>query len=208
MEGFITEPKEIERRSFEIIEEGLSGMSFPEDTRDIVKRVIHTTADFDYAESLVFSEGAVERAIKALKEKAAIVTDTMMAYSGINKKALSVLNCSIHCFMGDSDVAGEAEERKITRAWVSMERAAALDKKLIFAIGNAPTALINIRKMVEEGRLEPELVIAVPVGFVNVREAKELIIKSDIPHIVSRGNKGGSSVAAAIMNAILYKAVK
>ena len=110
MEGFITEPKEIERRSFERIAEGLSGMSFPEDTRDIVKRVIHTTADFDYAESLVFSEGAVERAVKALKEKAAVVTDTMMAYSGINKKALSVLNCSIHCFMGDADVAGKLKK--------------------------------------------------------------------------------------------------
>ncbi len=208
MEGFITEPKEIERKSFEIIEERLSGCSFPPGSRDIVKRVIHTTADFDYADNLVFSEGVIDRGIRALKEEAAIVTDTMMAYSGINKKAVSELGCSIHCFMADKDVAEEAEKRRITRAMVSMERAEALGKKLIFAVGNAPTALIHLYDMVREGRLEPELIVAVPVGFVNVREAKELIIGSRIPYIAARGNKGGSNVAAAVMNALLYKALK
>jgi len=206
MEGFITEPKEIERKSFEIIEERLSGFCFPPGSRDIVKRVIHTTADFDYADNLVFSEGVIDRGIRALKEEAAIVTDTMMAYSGINKKAVSELGCSVHCFMADKDVAEEAEKRRITRAMVSMERAAALEKRLILAVGNAPTALIAIYEMVRDGRLDPELIVAVPVGFVNVREAKELIIGSGIPHIAARGNKGGSNVAAAVMNALLYRA--
>ena len=130
-----------------------------------------------------------------------------MAYSGINKRSVSELGCSIHCFMADRDVAEEAGKRQITRAMVSMERAAALEKRLILAVGNAPTALIAVYEMVKDGRLDPELIVAVPVGFVNVREAKELIIGSGIPHIAARGNKGGSNVAAAVMNALLYRAV-
>ncbi len=201
----IVKPMEIEKRSFEIITERLNGRTFGEDKDDIVKRVIHTSADFDYADNLVFSEVVVEKALEAIKAGATIVTDTRMAWSGINKKILESFGGQAVCFMSDEDVAAEAKERGITRAMVSMEKACALEGPVIFAIGNAPTALIAIDELVKEGKLDPALVIGVPVGFVNVVESKELIIESGIPHIVARGNKGGSNVAAAICNALLYK---
>ena len=201
----IVKPMEIEKRSFEIIAERLNGRTFGEDKDDIVKRVIHTSADFDYADNLVFSDGVVEKALEAIKAGATIVTDTRMAWSGINKKILESFGGQAVCYMSDEDVAAEAKERGITRAMVSMEKACALEGPVIFAIGNAPTALIAIDELVKEGKLDPALVIGVPVGFVNVVESKELIIESGIPHIVARGNKGGSNVAAAICNALLYK---
>lgn len=201
----ITEPSEIEKRSFEIIEKHLGGREFPEGQRDIIKRVIHATADFDYADNLNFSEGAVGKALKALQNGADIVTDTNMALSGINKKALSALGCAAHCFMADRDVAEAAKSRGITRAIVSMEKACSLKKSLVFAVGNAPTALIRLYGLICEGRVKPELIIGVPVGFVNVLEAKRLIMEGSTPYIVSKGNKGGSTVAAAICNALLYK---
>ena len=201
----IVKPMEIEKRSFEIITERLNGRTFGEDKDDIVKRVIHTSADFDYADNLVFSDGVVEKALDAIKSGATIVTDTRMAWSGINKKILESFGGQAVCYMSDEDVAAEAKERGITRAMVSMEKACALEGPVIFAIGNAPTALIAIDELVKEGKLDPALVIGVPVGFVNVVESKELIIESEIPHIVARGNKGGSNVAAAICNALLYK---
>ena len=201
----IVKPMEIEKRSFEIITERLNGRTFGEDKDDIVKRVIHTSADFDYADNLVFSDGVVEKALEAIKAGATIVTDTRMAWSGINKKILESFGGQAVCYMSDEDVAAEAKERGITRAMVSMEKACALEGPVIFAIGNAPTALIAIDELVKEGKLDPALVIGVPVGFVNVVESKELIIESGIPHIVARGNKGGSNVAAAICNALLYK---
>lgn len=201
-------PMDIENRSFEIITELLGDRSLDPENELVIKRVIHTTADFDYADNLVFSEHAVARGIEALKKGCHIVTDTQMAKAGINKKTLEKLGGEVHCFMSDEDVAEEAKERGITRAVVSMERAAALAQQgmpLIFAIGNAPTALIRIRELFDEGRINPELVIGVPVGFVNVVESKELIIDSAMPHIVARGRKGGSNVAAAICNAMLYQ---
>ena len=201
----IVKPMEIEKRSFEIITERLNGRTFGEDKDDIVKRVIHTSADFDYADNLVFSDGVVEKALDAIKAGATIVTDTRMAWSGINKKILESFGGQAVCYMSDEDVAAEAKERGITRAMVSMEKACALEGPVIFAIGNAPTALIAIDELVKCGKLSPALVIGVPVGFVNVVESKELIIESEIPHIVARGNKGGSNVAAAICNALLYK---
>ena len=201
----IVKPMEIEKRSFEIITERLNGRTFGEDKDDIVKRVIHTSADFDYADNLVFSDGVVEKALEAIKAGATIVTDTRMAWSGINKKILESFGGQAVCYMSDEDVAAEAKERGITRAMVSMEKACALEGPVIFAIGNAPTALIAIDELVKCGKLSPALVIGVPVGFVNVVESKELIIESEIPHIVARGNKGGSNVAAAICNALLYK---
>ncbi len=201
----IVKPMEIEKRSFEIITERLNGRTFGEDKDDIVKRVIHTSADFDYADNLVFSDGVVEKALEAIKAGATIVTDTRMAWSGINKKILESFGGQAVCYMSDDDVAAEAKERGITRAMVSMEKACALEGPVIFAIGNAPTALIAIDELVKCGKLSPALVIGVPVGFVNVVESKELIIESEIPHIVARGNKGGSNVAAAICNALLYK---
>lgn len=203
----IIKPMEIEKRSFEIISEILNGrgVSLDPENEPVIKRVIHTTADFDYVDNLVFSEGAVRLGIEALKSGCDIVTDTQMARSGINKSALSRLGGEAHCFMSDEDVAEEARARGVTRAAVSMEKAASLDKPLIFAIGNAPTALIALDELIKEGRLEPKLIIGVPVGFVNVVESKELIIASRTPHIVARGRKGGSNVAAAIVNALLYR---
>ncbi|MGN0205332.1 MAG: precorrin-8X methylmutase [Coprococcus sp.] len=197
-------PADIEKRSFEIITEELGERVLNELQAPIIKRVIHTSADFEYAESLCFSEYAVEKALTSLKRGACIVTDTQMGRAGINKKVIGKLGGEVYCFMSDPDVAEAAKKNGTTRAVASMEKAAALNKPLIFAIGNAPTALIQLYQMIEEGRLRPELVIGVPVGFVNVVQAKELIMTADVPYIVARGRKGGSNVAAAICNALLY----
>ena len=196
-------PMESEARSFEIIGQELQH-PIDEALAPIIKRVIHTTADFDYADNLCFSEGVLDRALQAIREGAAIVTDTTMAMSGINKKALARHGGEVFCFIGDPDVAEAAKAEGTTRAVQSMEKAAKLDRPLIFAIGNAPTALIHIYEMISEGRLDPRLVIGVPVGFVNVVQSKELIMTADVPYIVARGRKGGSNVAAAICNALLY----
>ncbi len=204
----IIKPMDIEKKSFEIITELLGDRKIPEDRESIVKRVIHTTADFDYADNLVFSDNAVEDAIVALKGGCDIVTDTQMARAGINKTILGKLGGEVHCFMSDEDVAAEAKKRGITRATVSMEKAAKLEKPCIFAIGNAPTALIALKELMDAGKLNPAMIIGVPVGFVNVVESKELIIESDVPFIVARGRKGGSNVAAAICNALLYKIMR
>ncbi len=202
----IVKPMDIEKRSFEIITELLGDTPIPKENELVVKRVIHTSADFDYAKNLVFSQDAVAKGIEALKNGCDIVTDTQMAKAGINKTILGKLGGQVHCFMSDPDVAAEAKERGITRAIVSMERAAALPKPCIFAIGNAPTALISIKEQMEKNKLHPALIIGVPVGFVNVVESKELIIESSLaPYIVARGRKGGSNVAAAICNALLYQ---
>lgn len=199
-------PGDIERRSFEMISEELRvrGIVLPPETEAVTKRVIHTSADFDYAQTMVYSPNAVELAGKLLRSGADIVTDTNMALAGINKKALSRFGGTVHCFMAEESVAEEARARGLTRAAVSMERAALLGKPLLFAVGNAPTALIRLYELMEEGRFFPDFIIGVPVGFVNVEAAKELILKSRVPHIVNRGRKGGSNIAAAICNAILY----
>ncbi len=201
-------PAEIEKRSFAIITEELGAHTFPPDIEPVVKRVIHTTADFDYADNLVFSADAVARAHRAIQAGAHIVTDTSMAKAGINKRMLARFGGEVHCFIADEDVAAEAKRRGVTRSAVSMERAAGLQVPLIFAIGNAPTALLAIHRLMAADMLSPELVIGVPVGFVNVAESKELILASDVPHIVARGRKGGSNVAAAIVNALLYQLVR
>jgi len=201
-------PMDIEKRSFEIITEILGDRKLDPENELVIKRAIHTTADFDYADNLVFSPHAVTRGIEALKGGCDIVTDTQMAKSGISKATLARLGGEVHCFMSDPDVAAEAKARGVTRALVSMEKAARLDKPCIFAIGNAPTALIRIRELIDSGELKPALVIGVPVGFVNVVESKELIIETDVPHIVARGRKGGSNVAAAIVNALLYQILR
>ncbi|MDY3226016.1 MAG: precorrin-8X methylmutase [Candidatus Faecousia sp.] len=201
-------PMDIEQRSFAIITELLGDTKLDPENELVIKRVIHTTADFDYVQNLVFSEHAVAKGIEALRGGCDIVTDTQMARSGINKTILSKLGGQVHCFMSDPDVAAEAKERGITRAIVSMERAAKLNKPCIFAIGNAPTALISLHEQMQAGKLNPALIIGVPVGFVNVVESKELIIGSEVPHIVARGRKGGSNVAAAICNAMLYQIMR
>ena len=140
-----------------------------------------------------------------IREGSTIVTDTNMGLSGINKTELSKYGGEVRCFMADKDVADEAKQRGVTRATVSMERAAALGGKVIFAIGNAPTALIELRRLYDENAFSPDFIIGVPVGFVNVEVAKELIIETDIPCIINRGRKGGSNVAAAVCNAVLYE---
>ena len=201
-------PMDIEKRSFAIITELLGDTVLDPENELVIKRVIHTSADFDYVRNLVFSEHAVQKGIEALKGGCDIVTDTQMARSGINKTILGKLGGEVHCFMSDPDVAAEAKERGITRAIVSMERAAKLNKPCIFAIGNAPTALISLHEQILAGKLNPALIIGVPVGFVNVVESKELIIGSAVPHIVARGRKGGSNVAAAICNAMLYQILR
>ena len=200
-------PQEIETKSMEIIEEELGerAAAWPPEELLVVKRCIHTSADFDYGENLVFSPGAVEIALEALRNGVTIVTDTSMAAAGINKRSAAALGVEVHCFIADPDVAAEAKRRGITRSAVCMERAAALGRPVIAAVGNAPTALMRIKELAEEGRFRPELVIGVPVGFVNVVEAKEMILGTDIPHIVARGRKGGSNIAAAIVNALLYQ---
>lgn len=201
-------PADIEKRSFAIITEELGGRTFPESVAEVVKRVIHTSADFDYADNLCFSPDAVEQAKAALEAGATIVTDTNMALAGISKGTLAKLGGKAVCLMADEDVAREAKERGVTRATVSMEHAAKLDGPLIFAIGNAPTALIRLHELIGEGAVSPALVIGVPVGFVNVVESKEMFLGGDTPYIIARGRKGGSNVAAAIVNALLYQIVK
>ena len=190
-------PMDIEKRSFAIITELLGDTKLEEENELVIKRVIHTTADFDYVQNLVFSPHACH-----------IVTDTQMAKAGINKTILGRLGGEVHCFMSDADVAAEAKERGVTRAIVSMEKAAQLPGKCIFAIGNAPTALLSLEQLMEEGKAAPALIIGVPVGFVNVVESKELFLDSPVPHIIARGRKGGSNVAAAICNALLYQILR
>ena len=200
-------PEEIEKRSFEIITEELlkRNISLPKEAELITKRVIHTSADFDYAETLCYSKGAVEILKELIKNGADIVTDTNMALAGINKKVLTKFGGEAHCFMADEEIALLAKQRNVTRAAVSMEKAAKIEKPVVFAIGNAPTALIKLYEMIEKLDWKPAFIIGVPVGFVNVEAAKELILKTDIPYIINRGRKGGSNIAAAICNAVLYQ---
>lgn len=198
------QPSDIENRSLEIIAGILGNRTFGEQEGKIIKRVIHTTADFEYADILNIGEGSIVAGIEAIKSGSNIVTDTRMAFSGINKKALSKFGGEVVCFMDNDEVAREARERNVTRAAVCMERAA-LDRNIrIFVIGNAPTALIRLFELIKDGIASPALVIGVPVGFVNVVESKELFKKAGVPYIISEGRKGGSNVAAAIVNAILY----
>ena len=184
----IVKPADIEKRSMEIITEELNGRTWPEPEFSIVKRCIHTSADFDYADNLCFSENAAKLGIEALRRGASVVTDTRMAWSGINKKKLKEYGGEAYC----------------TRAAICMERGASLPGEVIFAVGNAPTALIRLYELIREGKVKPALIIGAPVGFVNVVEAKELIMTAGAPYIVPRGRKGGSNIAATICNAMLY----
>ena len=196
-------PADIERRSFEIIESELKN-EIPENIKPVVIRAIHTTADFDYAENLYFSDNVIDTALKVLDMGAVIVTDTNMAKAGINKSALARHGCECMCFMADEDIAETAKRNGTTRAAASVDKAAKLGKPVIYAAGNAPTALVRLCDHISAGDFIPELVIGVPVGFVNVVQSKEMLIESGVPCIVARGRKGGSNVAAAICNALLY----
>ena len=198
-------PADIEKTSFSIIARELAEKEIflPEELAPIIMRVIHTTADFEYAQTLKFSPNVVEIIKNAVLNGADIVTDTNMALAGINKKTLAKFGGEAHCFMADEDVAKQAKELNLTRASVSMKRAAQIQKPVVFAIGNAPTALVELCSLMQDG-FKPVAVIGVPVGFVNVVPAKEMIMASGVPYIVNEGRKGGSTVAAAICNAILY----
>ena len=206
-------PADIEAESFRIIGAELAerGIVLPADQAPLVKRAIHTTADFDYARNLVFTPGAVEAGVRALRAGTPILTDTNMARSGINRGALERLGISVHCFMADPEVARRAAEAGTTRAAAAVDQGAALWPEGIYAVGNAPTALLTIAEKIENG-LRPALVIGVPVGFVNVVESKERLFavceSHGVPAIVAMGRKGGSNVAAAICNALIYSAAE
>ena len=195
-------PNEIEKRSFEIIQSELPRPLDPK-LAPVIKRVIHTTADFEYVETLAFSEQIIEDAVVALRQGTHKVSDTNMVKSGVDKSRLRALGGDIHCFIQDEDVVLRAEKSGNTRACAAIDKAAAMNKPYIFAIGNAPTALMRICQLKEQGLLSPVLVIGVPVGFVNVVESKEILMSSGIPYITAKGRKGGSNVAAAICNALL-----
>ena len=202
-------PADIEARSFSIIAKELEemGITLPDDTAFITKRVIHTTADFSYVEQLVYQNDPVSHAVQALKSGAWIVTDTNMAKAGVSKTFLSSLGGQVVCYMADGDVAQDAKERGTTRAAASMRKAAKEHPNAIFAVGNAPTALMELKRIWEnDPAFRPALVIGVPVGFVNVIESKDTLLETDLPAIVARGRKGGSNVAAAICNALIYAA--
>ena len=200
-------PQDIEKRSFAIISQELEkkGIVLPKEQELVTKRAIHTSADFDYAKTMTYSDHAVEIAKNLIQNGADIVTDTNMALAGVNKKELAKYGGEAHCFMAEEEVAKIAKERGVTRAAVSMEKAAQIEKPVIFAIGNAPTALIELYQMIQSGNYRPAFIIGVPVGFVNVEAAKDLILKTDVPYIINRGRKGGSNIAAAICNALLYE---
>ena len=201
-------PADIERTSISIITRELDELDLtpPPETAAVVKRVIHTTADFDYAKKLRFTPGAVQAAVRALQRGAVIVTDTNMALAGISRPGLAKLGCEAICYMADPAVAEAAKQAGTTRAVAAMHRAAREHPGAILAVGNAPTALLTIAEEIEAG-LRPALVIGVPVGFVNVEAAKELIMETGVPYIVNVGRKGGSNIAAAICNALIYSLV-
>lgn len=204
----IIQPEGIEKESFRIIGEIMGKREFPANQEGIIKRVIHTSADFEYADNLVFGNDAVARGIAALKAGAVVITDTRMAYAGINGKNLAKFGAAKDCYIDDPQVAATAKEKGVTRATVAMEKAVASEKNRIFAIGNAPTALIALYELVKAGQAKPALIVGVPVGFVNVVESKEMIMELDVPFIVAKGRKGGSNVAAAIINGLMLEALK
>lgn len=204
---YIKMPTDIEKRSFEIIGEEMGEYNLPERELNIVKRVIHTTADFEYKDLLYIREGSIDRALELLKNGTTIYTDTNMALAGINKKALKELNCKVECFVSREDVAKEAKERKITRSMAAVEKAVEEGVKF-FVFGNAPTALYRLKELIEEGKADVKFIVGAPIGFVGAAESKKEIEKLDLPLITVRGRKGGSTVAAAIVNALMYMLVE
>ena len=207
----LMQPESIEQQSFSIIREELNvrGIHIPEGCEAVTERVIHATADFDYADNLFFTSHAVQDAVASLRGGADIVTDTNMAKAGISVKGLSKLGGSVICHMAEPEIAAAAKRDGITRAAAAVRLRARIHDGAVYAVGNAPTALIELERQIRDG-VRPALVIGVPVGFVNVVESKERILASctklGIPAIVALGRKGGSTVAAAICNALIYEA--
>ena len=205
---YIKDPRAIEKRSFEIIESQVDEKLLLKKEWPIIRRVIHTTADFDYVDLMDISEVAIQKGIDAISTGASLVTDTRMAMEGINKKALGHFGCDVNCFIRDPRIASIAKEQGITRSMASMLVAAKDDKNKIFVLGNAPTALFQLIELINAKKVKPALVVGVPVGFVGAEESKEALCKLSIPYITIRGKKGGSNIAAAIVNALLYMAIE
>lgn len=205
--NYLTDPRGIEKRSMEIIEEELGEKihQIPEHMCSIVKRVIHTTADFEYADLLEYSDDFVEKMKEALLKQSPIITDTTMGLSGINKRVLNGLGVEYHCYISDPEVVELAKVEKITRSMAAVRIAAQRFEHPIFIVGNAPTAIFQLKELMEVGECQPACIVGVPVGFVGAAESKELAKELNIPYVITRGRKGGSTVAAAIMNAVLYE---
>ena len=203
---YIKNPELIETKSFEIIDEGMTPHSFTDEELNVVKRTIHTTGDFDYQNIVIFKNSPIEVGINTIKNGCRIVTDTKMGFSGINKTALNKANCTLDNYISHEDVFRIAKEKEITRSMAAVDFALS-EGVDIFVVGNAPTALFRIGELIKEGKASPKLIIGVPVGFVGAKESKEYIREFDIPTITTQGTKGGSNVAAAIVNALLYMAV-
>lgn len=208
MNNYIKVPQDIEKRSFEIIGEELGDKinKFDEATLPVIKRVIHTTADFEYADLIEFMNDAINSGKEALKKGCKIYCDTNMIVNGASKMVLSKFNCEAYCLVADSEVVKEAKEKGVTRSIVGMEKAAKDPNTKIFLIGNAPTALYQLKEMIERNEIEkPALVVGVPVGFVGAAESKEAFKSLEIPYITINGRKGGSTVAVSILHGILYQ---
>jgi precorrin-8X/cobalt-precorrin-8 methylmutase len=204
MDSLTMKPEEIEAESFRIIDQEAGDHAWPEAEWQVVRRSIHTSADFEYAGSMVFSDGVVEKAVAAIKSGCAIVTDTNMALSGIGKARLASFGCRTVCHVADPDVAEAAHSYGVTRSVAAMRKAVASPDNRIFVIGNAPTALFELLRLVSEGVAQPALIIGLPVGFVGAEESKKALAATDgsIPFITNMGRKGGSNVAAAVVNAL------
>ena len=200
----ILNPADIETRSFEIITEELGHLNLSPEMAPIVKRVVHTTADFDYARITEIQSDAVSSAVAALVAGCKIYSDTRMIIAGVSKPMLKKLNCELFTYVDDAGVAAQSKEKGLTRSILGIEKAAEDPDTRIFVIGNAPTALVRLGELIQEGKVRPALVIGVPVGFVGASESKEFIKKTCVPYIVTNGRKGGSTVAVAILNALLY----
>ncbi|WP_339061480.1 precorrin-8X methylmutase [Tepidibacillus marianensis] len=197
-----TQPQEIELKSFEMIEEEIGNHSFSDAQFPIVKRVIHTTADFELGESLQFHPEAVKAGIFAIRQGKKIVTDVEMVKSGIHQSRITHFGGQIICHIRDEDVVKKAKEQNTTRSIIAMQKATSQIEGGIFAIGNAPTALLELIRLIKLEKAKPDLIIGVPVGFVSAKESKEELQKLDVPYITNQGRKGGSPVAAAIVNAL------
>ncbi len=210
MDSLTMKPEEIEVASFRIIDDEAGDHGWPRAEWQVVRRAIHTSADFEYARSMVMSDGVIEKAVAALKSGAGIVTDTNMALSGISKQRLIPLGCSLSCHVADPDVAAQAQAEGVTRSIIAMRKAVANPVNRIFVIGNAPTALFELLRLVEAGAAQPALIIGLPVGFVGAEESKNALAsgRHDIPFITNIGRKGGSNVAAAVVNALAILATQ
>jgi len=198
-------PNEIEAKSFRIITAELGHLSMPEEMQAILKRVVHTTADFDYARITEIHSDAVRTAKEAIAQSCNIYADTNMILAGVSKPSLKKYGCSIYTYVDHPDVAAQSKELGITRSILGINKAAEDPKTQIYVIGNAPTALVRLYELIRVGRINPALIIGVPVGFVGAAESKDLIKETNVPYIVTNGRKGGSTVAVAILNAILYQ---